>query len=62
MVDCVKAGGAKEIGAIIRSIRKSRDLSQTEMARLMGCAQNTISRYEAGESVPCLRLLRGILA
>jgi len=32
------------------------------MARLMGCAQNTISRYEAGESVPCLRLLRGILA
>ena len=33
----------------IRDLREDRDLTQTELAKLLGCAQQTYSRYESGE-------------
>ena len=33
----------------IRDLREDRDLSQTELAKVLGCTQQTYSRYETGE-------------
>lgn len=33
----------------IRDIREDRDLTQTELSKLLNCTQQTYSRYESGE-------------
>ena len=33
----------------IRELREDRDLTQTYLAKLLGCSQQTYSRYESGE-------------
>ena len=33
----------------IRDLREDRDLTQTEVAKILGCTQQTYSRYETGE-------------
>lgn len=33
----------------IRDLREDNDLTQTEIATLLGCTQQTYSRYETGE-------------
>ena len=33
----------------IRDLREDRDLTQKELAKLLGCTQQTYSRYETGE-------------
>ncbi len=33
----------------IRDLREDNDLTQTEIAKLLGCTQQTYSRYETGE-------------
>lgn len=33
----------------IRDIREDRDLTQTKLAKLLNCTQQTYSRYETGE-------------
>ena len=33
----------------IRDLREDRDLTQTELAKVLGCTQQTYSRYETGE-------------
>ena len=33
----------------IRDLREDRDLTQTELAKILGCTQQTYSRYESGE-------------
>lgn len=33
----------------IRDLRKDRDLTQTDLAKILGCTQQTYSRYESGE-------------
>lgn len=33
----------------IRDLRKDRDLTQKELAKILGCTQQTYSRYETGE-------------
>lgn len=33
----------------IRDLREDRDLTQTKLAKLLGCTQQTYSRYESGE-------------
>lgn len=33
----------------IRTIRKARSLSQSELAALLGVTQSTVSRFETGE-------------
>jgi len=61
MIDDARIAGTGEIGPILRSIRKSRNLSQEALGRILDCTQNTVSRYEAGRSVPSVRRLRSIL-
>lgn len=33
----------------IRDVREDRDLTQSKLAKLLGCTQQTYSRYESGE-------------
>lgn len=33
----------------IRDLREDHDLTQTQIAKLLGCTQQTYSRYETGE-------------
>ncbi len=33
----------------IRDLREDHDLNQTQVAKLLGCTQQTYSRYETGE-------------
>lgn len=33
----------------IRDLREDKDLTQTKIAKLLGCSQQTYSRYESGE-------------
>ena len=33
----------------IRDLREDSDLTQTQLAKILGCSQQTYSRYESGE-------------
>lgn len=33
----------------IRDLREDNDLTQTQLAQILGCTQQTYSRYESGE-------------
>lgn len=33
----------------IRDLREDNDLTQTQLAKFLGCTQQTYSRYESGE-------------
>ena len=33
----------------IRDLREDRDLTQSQIAKILGCTQQTYSRYESGE-------------
>ena len=33
----------------IKDLREDRDLTQTAIAKILGCTQQTYSRYESGE-------------
>lgn len=35
----------------IRDLREDMDLTQTQLAHILGCTQQTYSRYESGEIV-----------
>jgi len=50
------------IGHMLTEERVQRGLSQSDLARASGVAQSTISRIEAGESVPSWRLVTDLLA
>jgi len=39
-------------GTPLRNLRRARTLNQVEMARLLGVAQQTYSKYESGVLVP----------
>lgn len=56
------AGGTEEIGARLRSLRKERDLTQSELARQTGIPQPDLSRMEKGEYRVSLDRLFKILA
>ena len=43
---------AKKLGKKIKLARVELDLTQTQLARKIGTKQKSISRYEAGKSVP----------
>ena len=43
---------AAKLGKKIKLARVELDLTQTELARKIGAKQKSISRYEAGKSVP----------
>lgn len=42
----------KEIGVRIKNVREAYDLTQTQFASRLHMAQQTLSRYENGKSVP----------
>lgn len=41
-----------KIGEIIKAERKARGLSQTELAKLIGVTQDSISLWEKGKRLP----------
>jgi transcriptional regulator with XRE-family HTH domain len=47
----------EEIGARIRERRKALDISQEELARLIGTNQKQVSRYENGENDPTANVI-----
>lgn len=48
------------VGTLIRAIRESRDLSQTELAALAGISQPNLSAYEHCARTPSVRTLCNI--
>ncbi len=42
----------------LKELRISRNMSQEELAKIMNCAQSTISHWESGRRVPPLSKLR----
>lgn len=51
---------AKKLGKKIKLARVELDLTQTELAQKIGAKQKSISRYEAGKSVPRVETLMRI--
>ena len=43
---------------IIRALREDNDLTQTEIAKIIGTNQRKISRLETGETEPCIQDIR----
>ncbi len=52
------AGERRLVGARIRAVRESASLSQLELSRRSGVAQESLSRIETGQSDPRLGTLR----
>ena len=50
----------EKVGASMRRIRKSRGISQTELANRVGMRQPAITRLENGHHVPTWRTLEKI--
>ena len=48
---------AKKLGKKIKLARLELDLTQTKLAQKIGAKQKSISRYEAGKSVPKIETL-----
>ena len=42
----------KKLGAVIRSLRESRGMSQAQLAELIGKSPGTVGQYERGEIWP----------
>lgn len=51
----------KELARLIPELREKQNLSQGELARLVGVSRQTISNIETGKSVPQDQVLRSIL-
>ncbi len=53
-----------DYGRALRIIRAARNLTQIEVAKLVGCNPSAVSRYESGDRVPSLdqaqRLAKGM--
>ena len=47
--------------SVARRIRQALGITQVEMARLLGCTQNSVSRYEKGQYNPSVLTLRKLL-
>lgn len=45
------------IGSTIRELRKERNMSQSDLAKLLFTSQDTISLWEVGKSYPDLKSL-----
>ena len=50
----------KTVGNMIRSIRTTQNLSQTDLARLTGLANSTICDIERGRANASLRVLKRV--
>ena len=45
---------SNRLGVRLRKLRERRGLSQTDLARLLGCCRATINRVEGGSRIPSL--------
>lgn len=48
---------AYELGRTVRALREQRGWSQTQLAAAAGMTQSAVARFEAGGTVPSLRVL-----
>ncbi|HEX6760084.1 MAG TPA: helix-turn-helix transcriptional regulator [Propionibacteriaceae bacterium] len=48
---------AYELGSTVRALREQRGWSQTQLAAAAGMTQSAVARFEAGGTVPSLRVL-----
>ena len=48
---------AYELGRTVRALREQRGWSQAQLAAAAGMTQSAIARFEAGGTVPSLRIL-----
>ncbi|MBA3339230.1 MAG: helix-turn-helix transcriptional regulator [Geodermatophilaceae bacterium] len=48
---------AYELGRAVRGLREQRDWTQTQLAGAAGMTQSAVARFEAGGTVPSLRVL-----
>lgn len=56
------ARSPRQLGNFIRSARKKKGLTQTELGNRVGCRQETISLIEAGNPATRIDTLLGLLA
>jgi ribosome-binding protein aMBF1 (putative translation factor) len=54
---CDGARLAYELGRAVRQLRATRGWSQTELAKAAAMTQSAVARFEAGGTVPSLRVL-----
>lgn len=52
--------GKKELGALIATMRRSRGISQSQLADMIGRKQNSISSYESGRREPDVDTLEAL--
>ena len=49
-----------DLGAMIRSLRKERKITQKQLGDLLGVSEGTVSKYEANVSLPPFETMRSI--
>lgn len=49
-----------DLGALIKSMRKERNMTQKKLGELLGVSEGTVSKYEANVSLPPFETLRSI--
>jgi transcriptional regulator with XRE-family HTH domain len=47
-----------KFGALVATLRKGADMTQSELADRLGLTRQAISRYECGDSFPDISILR----
>jgi transcriptional regulator with XRE-family HTH domain len=48
-------------GYVIKNLRLQMGLTQSQLASLIGCKQNTLSQYEHGLASPSIKLAKEIV-
>lgn len=51
---------SRALGAAIKAARQARNVSQADLAKRIGRATRTVSRFETAEREPTARVLRAI--
>lgn len=51
---------SNEIGAKLKTLRKSRKLTQEEFAQMIGVSRSTLSCYEINQRTPSMKTLQAI--
>ena len=49
-----------DLGALIKSLRKERNITQKKLGELLGVSEATVSKYEANQVMPAFETLRTI--
>lgn len=52
----------QHVGRKLRRLRRARDLTLDEVARLAGCSESMVSKIETGRVNPSLNIMRGLAA